>query len=136
MGTCLHCVGADPWNQTIPVCDLPRLAESQKQAVEKVCGDEKFSTWVAEVDGEVLGFVSYILKGERGEVELLAVHPHHQNCGVGTTLNCFALRKMKEGGVKIAEVGTGGDEGHGPARRSYEKAGYTALPLVRFYKKL
>ena len=33
-------------------------------------------------------------------------------------------------------VGTGGDPGHAPARRSYEKSGYTPLPLVRYYKDL
>ena len=38
--------------------------------------------------------------------------------------------------VELVEVGTGGDEGHAPARRSYEKAGYTPLPLVRYYKRL
>ncbi len=71
-----------------------------------------------------------------GEVHLLAVHPENQNHGIGTELNLFALQKMSEGGMKLAEVGTGGDEGHAPARRSYEKAGYTALPLVRYYKEL
>ena len=38
--------------------------------------------------------------------------------------------------MKLAVVGTGGDEGHAPARRSYEKAGYTGLPLVRYYQEL
>jgi len=51
-------------------------------------------------------------------------------------LNTFVLRKLEDGGMKLAVVGTGGDEGHAPARRSYEKAGYTALPLVRYYKDL
>lgn len=67
---------------------------------------------------------------------MLAVHPAHQNHGVGTGLNTFALEKMKEAGVKVVELGTGGDEGHAPARRSYEKAGFTGLPLVRYYKEL
>ena len=67
---------------------------------------------------------------------MLAVHPEYQNHGFGTELNIFALQKMKESGMKLAEVGTGGDEGHAPARRSYEKAGYTGLPLVRYYKAL
>jgi ribosomal protein S18 acetylase RimI-like enzyme len=71
-----------------------------------------------------------------GEVQLLAVHPAHQNRGLGTQLNTFALDRMAESGMKLAEVGTGGDPGHAPARRSYEKAGYTALPLVRYYKAL
>ena len=38
--------------------------------------------------------------------------------------------------MEMAEVMTGGDPGHAPARRSYEKAGYTPLPLVRYYKAL
>jgi hypothetical protein len=36
--------------------------------------------------------------------------------------------------MDLAVAATGGDPGHAPARRSYEKAGYTALPLVRFYR--
>jgi hypothetical protein len=38
--------------------------------------------------------------------------------------------------MRLAVVGTGGDSGHAPARRTYEKAGYTGLPLVRYYKHL
>ena len=71
-----------------------------------------------------------------GEIQLLAVHPDSQNDGVGTELNIFALKKLKEAGMTLAVVGTGGDEGHAPARRPYEKAGYTALPLVRYYREL
>ncbi len=67
---------------------------------------------------------------------MLAVHPKHQNHGIGTELNTFALQKLKDGGMKLAVVATGGDKGHAPARRSYEKAGFTGLPLVRFYKDL
>ena len=59
-----------------------------------------------------------------------------QNRGIGTDLNNFALGKMKESGMKLAVVGTGGDPGHAPARKSYEKAGYKALPLVRYYQDL
>jgi ribosomal protein S18 acetylase RimI-like enzyme len=66
----------------------------------------------------------------------VAVDPEHQNRGIGTELNVAALREMKAAGMKLAEVETGGDEGHAPARRSYEKAGYTASPLVRYFKDL
>jgi GNAT superfamily N-acetyltransferase len=124
--------------QLYPIAIFPDWRKSQKEVVEKVCGNEKFTTWVAEVEGKVVGFVSYELNDTTkvGEVQLLAVHPDYQNQGIGTELNTFALQKLKEGGMKLAVVGTGGDEGHTPARRSYEKAGYTALPLVRFYKAL
>jgi len=121
-----------------PIAIYPDWRKSQKEVVEKGCTDEKLNTWVAIVDGNVVGFVAYELdeKSKTGEIRLLAVHPEHQNHGIGTELNTFALQKLKDGGMKLAVVGTGGDEGHAPARRSYEKAGYTALPLVRYYKDL
>lgn len=121
-----------------PIAIYPDWRKGQKETVEKVCHDEKINTWVAEVDGKVVGFVAYELNDTNkvGEVQMLAVHPKYQNHGIGTELNTFALQKLKEGGMKLAVVGTGGDEGHAPARRSYEKAGYTGLPLVRYYKAL
>ncbi|MDO8969716.1 MAG: GNAT family N-acetyltransferase [Saprospiraceae bacterium] len=124
--------------QLYPIAIYPDWRKSQKDVVEKICQDEKMTTWVAEVDGEVVGFVVYELNHDRkiGEVQLLAVHPDAQNHGIGTELNIFALQKLKENGMKLAVVGTGGDDGHAPARRSYEKAGYTGLPLVRYYKEL
>jgi GNAT superfamily N-acetyltransferase len=62
------------------------------------------------------------------------VHPEYQNRGIGTALNKFVLEKMKESGMKLAVVATGGDPGHAPARRAYEKAGYRAFPGVRYYQ--
>lgn len=121
-----------------PIAIYPDWRKSQKEVVEKGCTDENANTWVAVVDGNVVGFVAYELNEESktGEVRLLAVHPEHQNQGIGTELNKFALQKLKDGGMKLAVVGTGGDKGHAPARRSYEKAGYTPLPLVRYYQAL
>ncbi|MBN1967177.1 MAG: GNAT family N-acetyltransferase [Anaerolineae bacterium] len=121
-----------------PIAIYQDWRKSQQEAVEKTCQDERNKTWVAEVAGQVIGFISYTLHEDTqtGEVQMLAVHPDDQNRGVGTELNLFALQKMREGGMKLAVVGTGGDEGHAPARRSYEKAGYTGLPLVRYYQAL
>jgi ribosomal protein S18 acetylase RimI-like enzyme len=121
-----------------PVAIYPDWRVGQADVVRQICSEEKNTTWVGVVDGSVVGFVVYDLNHESqtGEVQLLAVHPDHQNDGLGTALNELALEKMSEAGMKLAVVGTGGDEGHAPARRSYEKAGYTGLPLVRYYKKL
>lgn len=33
-------------------------------------------------------------------------------------------------------VATGGDPGHAPARRTYERLGFAPPPLVQYYKKL
>jgi ribosomal protein S18 acetylase RimI-like enzyme len=116
----------------------PDWRKRQQDAVERVCADGKMSVWVADVGGVVMGFIAYEmnLPEGTGEVDLLAVHPDYQNRGIGTELNTFALDKMRESGVRLAVVATGGDPGHAPARRSYEKAGYTPLPLVRYYKDL
>ncbi len=121
-----------------PIAIYPDWRKSQKEVVEKVCADEKMNPWVAVIDGNVVGFVAYELdeKSKKGEIQLLAVHPGYQNHGIGTELNTFALEKLKDGGMILAVVATGGDEGHAPARRSYEKAGFTGLPLVRYYKEL
>ena len=97
---------------------------------------DKYHTLVAEIDGRVVGFIAYELKGETGEVVLLAVHPEFQRRGLATELNQAALDEMKAAGMKMAVVETGGEEGHAPARRAYEKVGYTGLPLVRYFKDL
>lgn len=117
----------------------PDWQASQRAAVEAVCKDrEKRTVLVAELDGKAVGFLAYELdaKTKVGEVQLLAVHPDHQNRGIGTELNVAALSEMRERGMKMAQVDTGGEPSHAPARRSYEKAGYTALPLVRYFKDL
>jgi ribosomal protein S18 acetylase RimI-like enzyme len=117
----------------------PDWKVDQREAIEKVCTDgDKTIVWVAEVDGAAVGFVAYQLEAEgtTGEVQLLAVHPEYQNLGIGTELNIFSLREMKEAGMTMAKVETGGDPSHAPARKSYEKAGYTGLPLVRYFKDL
>ena len=111
----------------------PDWRKSQREGVETTCRDKKkFNVLVAEVEGKVVGFLVFELneENETGEVQLLAVHPECHNLGIGTELNTVALEQMKAAGMVMAVVGTGGEEGHAPARRSYEKAGYTALLLA------
>lgn len=110
----------------------------QAETVQKYCTMPGIVTVVAEVDGMVAGFLCYEIRHEAkvGEVQLLAVHPAYQNDGIGTELNLYALEQFRAAGMKLAVVGTGGDKGHAPARRSYEKAGYTGLPAVHYYQKL
>jgi ribosomal protein S18 acetylase RimI-like enzyme len=115
----------------------PDWQKSQAEGVEKLSSNKKINLWVAEKDGKVIGFIAYeFYDDQTAEVQLLAVHPDHQNHGIGTELNTFALQKMKEAGMTLAIVATGGDASHTPARKSYEKAGYTLLPLARYYRDL
>jgi ribosomal protein S18 acetylase RimI-like enzyme len=117
----------------------PNWRAGQRAAVETVCRDaDKITVLVAELDGKAVGFLAYELnaKDKVGEVQLLAVHPDFQNRGIGTELNIAALNEMRARGMKMAKVETGGEPSHAPARRAYEKAGYTGLPLVRYFKDL
>jgi GNAT superfamily N-acetyltransferase len=116
----------------------PDWRTEQAAVVLDYCRRDTTDAWVADLDGALAGFIVYELNHSTrvGEVHLLAVHPDYQNRGIGTRLNDFALGKLAAAGMHLAVVGTGGDPGHAPARRSYEKAGYTALPLVRYYKAL
>ncbi len=43
----------------------------------------------------------------------------------------FVAATLRQSGMLVAVIETGGDLGHTPARRIYEEAGYTALPAVR-----
>jgi len=71
-----------------------------------------------------------------GEISMLAVDPDHQGGGIGTALTEFALDRLKDAGMKVAVVETGGDPGHAAARRTYEKAGHVLLPIARYFKEL
>jgi GNAT superfamily N-acetyltransferase len=117
----------------------PDWGEDQQRAVEEVCASQETRVWVAEVNGETVGFVAtgvYDSELSMGEITMLAVDPDHQTGGLGTALTEFALDGLKDAGMRIAMVETGGDPGHAPARRTYERAGFTLLPVARYFKNL
>jgi GNAT superfamily N-acetyltransferase len=113
--------------------------DSQRRAVEEVCDAKKGRVWVADADGATIGFVAteiYHPERNMGEISMLAVDPDHQGGGIGTALTEFALDRLKDAGMTVAMVETGGDPGHAAARRTYEKAGYVQLPIARYFKNL
>lgn len=112
--------------------------KSQQQSVEDVCATQKTQVWVAEAGESTVGFVAVELhfESDYGEIYMVAVDPDYQGGGIGTALTEFALDRIKEAGMEVAMVETGGDPGHAAARRTYEKAGYTQLPIARYFKNL
>jgi ribosomal protein S18 acetylase RimI-like enzyme len=120
----------------------PDWREDQRRVVEEVCATKKGRVWVAEVGGTgaaVVGFVAIELhhpERDMGEISMLAVDPDYQGGGIGTALTEFALERLKDAGMTVAMVETGGDPGHAAARRTYEKAGFTLLPIARYFKNL
>ncbi len=110
----------------------------QAAAVREVLADPDQRVWVANVDREPVGFVAARLERDSGvgEIYMIAVDPGAQGQGVGTALTGVATDLLRRSGMRVAMVETGGDAGHAPARRVYEKADYTPLPAVRYFRAL
>ncbi len=111
---------------------------SQQRAVEEVCTDDGTQVWVAVDAGAPVGFVAVKLHAtdRLGEIYMIAVDPAVQGHGIGSALIDVACAWMKETGMSIAMIDTGGDPGHAPARHTYAKAGFELLPVARFFKQL
>ena len=110
----------------------------QEKEVRDTLADDATRVWVAEAARGVVAFVAAKLHPERriGEIWMLAVDPDEQGRGIGTALTEVATGWLRDAGMTVAMVETGGDPGHAPARRVYEKAGYTLLPVARYFKAL
>ena len=89
--------------------------------------------YVAELPRGIVGFVSIRLDraARVGEIGLNAVEPSSAGHGIGTTMYEFAKGRMSDVGIEVATVSTGGDPSHAPARRAYEKVGFSVgIPSV------
>lgn len=109
----------------------------KRSRVAAQCADDSETlVWIAEEDGELVGFVTVELDRETliGEIGNNAVDPACQHRGIGALMYKFVLERMREAGMKCATVSTGGDPSHAPARRAYEKAGFSrALPSLQYF---
>ncbi|MEU4426223.1 GNAT family N-acetyltransferase [Actinoplanes sp. NPDC024001] len=116
----------------------PDWLASQARDVTRTCTEHAEHTWVAVADGRPAGFATSIFDeaASTGEIEMIAVDPEFQRRGIAAALIEHSLEHMRKAGLTLAGIGTGGDPGHAPARAAYEKAGFTPLPLVHYYKAL
>jgi GNAT superfamily N-acetyltransferase len=112
--------------------------EYQRKSVEGALANDDMHVWVAEHDGIAVAFMAVTLHPDdsMGELWMIAVDPAVQGHGLGTRLTTLATDWMRDAGMRVAMIATGGDPGHAPARQVYEKAGYTALPGVQYFKAL
>lgn len=94
-------------------------------------------SFVALCGDRVVGFAGYRMEGDMGVIANNAVDPEFRGRGIAGLLYARVLEEMKKAGAKYARVHTGLDDGHAPARRAYEKAGFRKnLPSVMYYKEL
>jgi len=117
----------------------PDWRADQAEAVESTCTNSERKVFVAVTDDRPVGFVAVALnalKERMGWIEIIGVDPDYQRRGVGSRLTEAALEHMRSHGMDIAVVETGGDPGHAPARAVYEAAGFTLLPVSRYFRRL
>ena len=113
--------------------------DHQAKEVREILNSDSTRSTVAEVDGELVGFVAarvVDLVRRIGEVQIVGVDPSAQRHGVGTALVRDAEAWLREKGMEVAFIGTGGDPGHAPARRLYASMGYTLLPSAQYFRVL
>ena len=108
----------------------PDWEVSQASYIRSAITESDDETWVYELDGRPAGFV--VLKMDAygiADIDLLAVDPDAQGRGIATTLNRFAFGRSQEASMAYVVVATADDPGHAPARRSYERAGFSQMPI-------
>ena len=117
----------------------PDWKQDQADAVRSACTNEERDVLVAVTDGRPIGFVAVALNAFHegmGVIDIIGVDPDHQRRGISSRLTESAVEHMRSRGMDIAVVETGGDPGHQPARAAYEAAGFTLLPIARYFRLL
>jgi len=100
---------------------FPDWQTEQRNSVAAVCADKEARVWVCEIEGVVAEFVAlYQRLPTYGEIYMIAVDPDFQQQRIGSALTDHALSWMRQAGILVAMVETGGDPGHAPARQLYE----------------
>lgn len=114
-------------------------AGRKEEAIRQFWREHPEDMFVVEREGEILAFITF-RTDERTRIGTIgnnAVDPAVQSRGIGTRMYEHVLDHFRGCGMKYACVHTGLDEGHAPARRAHEKAGFDiAKPDVTYYKYL
>jgi ribosomal protein S18 acetylase RimI-like enzyme len=117
----------------------PDWKANQAEAVRSSCANSERDVFVAVASGRPVGFVAIALNvfhEGMGGIDIIDVDPDYQRRGIGSRLTEFATEHMRSRGMDIAVVETGGDSRPPPARAAYESAGFTLLPIGRYFRLL
>ena len=116
------------------IYNLAQAREDETQAgylASLFTAGSDWKVYAAEWAGIVVGFVSVRLSLDKaiGEIGLNAVHPDWAGEGIGTEMYRFAIERMRQAGMRVATVSTGGDSSHAPAGvRTKRRASTSAFP--------
>jgi ribosomal-protein-alanine N-acetyltransferase len=77
---------------------------------------------VAEIDGAIVGYAEGDIRSPTAHLNRVAVHPHHQEQGIGALLAQHALRGFWQGGADQVTLNT--QTNNQRARRLYRRLGF------------
>jgi ribosomal protein S18 acetylase RimI-like enzyme len=95
--------------------------------------------FIYEEEGSIVGFITFELDYEKkiGEILNNAVDPGCSLKGMGQQMYKAVLDHFREKGMLYAQVSTGLDYAHAPARKAYERAGFNIHHEdIRYFQKL
>lgn len=95
--------------------------------------------YVAERNGKIVGFITFAFVREigLGVISNNAADPDSGEKGVGQEMYAAVLERFRAEGMRLAQVTTGLDEAHAPARKAYERAGFrTHTESITYYLEL
>ena len=119
----------------------PDAEQAKRDAIAKHAAESPECFVIAEdKNGRVIGFATYRLD-EAHKVGIIGNNAVAKDCplkGVGQALYAELFRRFRNAGMTAAQVMTGLDDGHAPARRAYIRAGFDPVGIesVTYYKKL
>jgi GNAT superfamily N-acetyltransferase len=116
---------------------FPNALEKKAEAVKANVASG--TCFVTELCGRVVGFIHYIFseKEQVGTISHNAVLLEARGHGIAGRQYARVFEALKELGAVGVRVQTGLDDAHAPARRAYEKAGFSRhTDSITYYKKL
>lgn len=115
----------------------PDPSTAKGEQLRAFCGHSPERMLICERNARVVGFISLQLYGDIGEIGNNAADPSSAERGVGQEMYQAAFDWLKSHGASQVKVTTGLDDAHAPARRAYERAGFTIQKHdVTYFKKL
>jgi ribosomal protein S18 acetylase RimI-like enzyme len=102
--------------------------ETEVECFEGLYDVVQLSTFVAEVEGELAGFLSYSVENERMNLVMLNVLPEYQGRGVGRALLEAAVELARGDGLERVVVATSNDDL--PALGLYQRRGFVISEVV------
>ena len=110
-------IGHKPWDEWLSQSILSYLTVAAGRS------------FVAEKNGDVVGFCSYVIDEarSRGTVGYNGVARNHQGSGIGSAMLDFVLSRIRAEGMEHAVVLVADNQQHIPALRNYEKHGFRRL---------